>query len=69
MEKVSKIEKAALKGIEKARFVMMAAFTGIFGFIALAGLLCFFKDLDLMNLIPVIGGTIIARATWDLRRD
>lgn len=69
MEKVSKIEKVALKVIEKARFVMMATFAGMFGFIALAGLLCFFKNYDLMNLLPILGGTILARATWDLRRD
>ena len=69
MEKVSKFEKAAIKAIEKARFAMMATFTGMFGFVALAGLICFFRDLDLMNLLPVIGGTILARATWDLRRD
>ena len=69
MEKVSKIEKVALKVIEKARFVMMATFAGMFGFIALAGLLCFFRDLDLMNLLPVVGGTFLASCTWDLRRE
>jgi hypothetical protein len=69
MEKVSKIEKVALKAIAVGRFALMATFTGMFGFIALAGLLCFFKDYDLMNLLPIVGGTILARATWDMRRD
>lgn len=69
MQKVNKIEKVALKVIEKARFVMMATFTGMFGFIAMAGLLCFFKNYDLMNLLPIVGGTILASCTWDLRRD
>ena len=69
MEKVSKFEKAAIKTIKVGRFAMMATFTGMFGFIALAGLLCFFRDFDLVHLIPVIGGTFLAMGTWDLRRD
>ena len=43
MEKVSKFEKVALKAIAVGRFALMATLTGMFGFIALAGLLCFFK--------------------------
>lgn len=68
MEKVSKIEKVTLKVIEKARFVMMTTFAGMFGFIALAALIAMFRHFDIINLIGIIAAYTCMKLCWEERR-
>ena len=69
MEKMTKTEKNILKALEVGRMVMMTAFAGVFGFLALVAFVCLCRDFNLFNLLGVGAATIVARLLWDMRRD